>query len=142
MTQRESDFANFWEQDAGGQILRSAACRMFTNVFDVTGAARHPRMISKRLREHLISLYYSYYSYYFDRKLPYSSELSQIISTWERGLERGYIPLAENVWDLDYSSGRWGYLRDLEEIPRYALIAGLFQSFKPGGLSLLSICRC
>ena len=45
-------------------------------------------------------------------------------------------PISESAWDRNYSDGQWDYLKDLDELARYSIIAGYFQFFRQGGSML------
>ena len=45
-------------------------------------------------------------------------------------------PIPESTWDRNYSAGEWDYLKELDELARYSIIAGYFQFFKQGGSML------
>jgi 2-polyprenyl-3-methyl-5-hydroxy-6-metoxy-1,4-benzoquinol methylase len=52
--------------------------------------------------------------------------------------KKGDIPVGKDVWDSQYMSGYWKYMQDLDELPRYSIIAGYFQSLKLRG-SILDV---
>ena len=45
-------------------------------------------------------------------------------------------PISESTWNRNYSAGGWDYLKELDELARYSIIAGYFQFFKLGGSML------
>jgi 2-polyprenyl-3-methyl-5-hydroxy-6-metoxy-1,4-benzoquinol methylase len=44
--------------------------------------------------------------------------------------------VAPKIWDDEYGSGRWSYLKGLGELGRYSIIVGYCGFFKPGGTVL------
>ncbi len=48
------------------------------------------------------------------------------------------IQISDAVWESQFSSGHWGFLRDVDELARYSIIAGYLVFLKPGG-SILDI---
>ncbi len=46
--------------------------------------------------------------------------------------------ISPDSWDEEYSSGRWSYLGDFEQVPRYALLAAWCEKLKSGA-SVLDI---
>jgi len=81
-------------------------------------------------------LHRAYYKLLFNRHFPSERFVSTAIHTLERKWKRGDIPVSQEVWEAQYASGRWKYMRELEELPRYSIVAGYFQHFKPGGALL------
>lgn len=43
----------------------------------------------------------------------------------------------EAKWNYKFSTGRWDGLKELEEVPRFSVIAGFLPFFKPGGHNVL-----
>lgn len=50
-----------------------------------------------------------------------------------RALFRPTRALPQRVWESAYADGRWDYLRGLDELGHYSLIAGYCQVLKPDG---------
>ena len=53
-------------------------------------------------------------------------------------IRKGYEPyrVSTQEWEQQYSIGKWDYMNELKELPRYSIIAGYFQFFKYGGAIL------
>lgn len=80
----------------------------------------------------------TYYSSLFGRHFPLQRIVSRAFHAWEKQWRRGDLPVAREVWESEYSNDHWKFMRGLEELPRYSIIAGYFRYFKPGG-SLLDV---
>ena len=79
-----------------------------------------------------------YYRFVFGRHFPFGTLLSRSFHSLESRLVKGDVPLPKETWELQYGSGKWTYMKNLDELSRYALIAGYFNSLKPKG-SLLDV---
>jgi 2-polyprenyl-3-methyl-5-hydroxy-6-metoxy-1,4-benzoquinol methylase len=44
--------------------------------------------------------------------------------------------IPRDVWEAEYSAGKWDYLRQIGELPRYSIIVGYCRHFKPQGAVL------
>jgi SAM-dependent methyltransferase len=53
-------------------------------------------------------------------------------------LLRPYQPLlgGKQHWDAEYAQGVWSYLKDLDELPHFSVVAGYCHHFAPGGAIL------
>lgn len=49
-----------------------------------------------------------------------------------------YTHTRSKVWDSEYISGKWTYLKQLDELAHYSIIVGYFRYLKPGG-SILDV---
>lgn len=80
-----------------------------------------------------------YYRFYFgrDRRLPLANLLENAVTLWEqRYLKFAETNMQANTWDEQYSSDKWDYLHDLEQVPRYSLLCGYMDYLKSGGAFL------
>lgn len=78
-------------------------------------------------------VYILYYRLLFGRRFPGSRQLAKRVHAWEMATGRGDAPVAKEVWEAQYGSGRWEFMRRLEELARYSVIAGYLHHLKPGG---------
>jgi SAM-dependent methyltransferase len=81
-------------------------------------------------------LYSFYYRVVFGREMPFANHLAQIVRAWELRRETGDIPVSGNLWESQYLSGRWKYMRHLDELARYSVIVGYIEHLKPAGAIL------
>jgi 2-polyprenyl-3-methyl-5-hydroxy-6-metoxy-1,4-benzoquinol methylase len=61
-----------------------------------------------------------------------------VVSSWEKKEKRGDIPVSKEIWDSQYSNGKWNFLGHLDQLARYSVVAGYLQYLKPGG-SILDV---
>ncbi len=78
-------------------------------------------------------VYLFYYRLLFGRRFPGSRKLADRVHAWEMATGRGDAPAAKEVWEAQYGSGGWEFMRRLEELARYSVIAGYLHHLKPGG---------
>ncbi len=78
-------------------------------------------------------VYILYYRLLFGRRFPGSRKLAERVHAWETATGRGDAPVAKAVWEAQYGSGGWEFMRRLEELARYSVIAGYLHHLKPGG---------
>jgi 2-polyprenyl-3-methyl-5-hydroxy-6-metoxy-1,4-benzoquinol methylase len=81
-------------------------------------------------------VYVLYYRWLFGVRFPGSDDLARAVGGFERRLARGDTPVSKDRWEEKYRSGRWEFMRQLYEVPRYASIAALAHSLRPGGAIL------
>jgi SAM-dependent methyltransferase len=77
-----------------------------------------------------------YYRYGFGHSFPGSDALERRVSRLESRVGRGDTPAAKSTWEHKYAAGRWDYMRELHELPRYAVIAALIHRVAPTGCIL------
>lgn len=80
----------------------------------------------------------TYYSFLFGRHFPFQRIVSRTFHAWEKQWRKGDIPVSREVWESEYFNDHWKFMKDLDELPRYSIIAGYFRYFKSGG-SLLDV---
>ncbi|HEV8579113.1 MAG TPA: class I SAM-dependent methyltransferase [Thermoanaerobaculia bacterium] len=78
-------------------------------------------------------VYIIYYKLLFGRRFPGSERLAERVHAWEEATGRGDAPVAKEIWEAQYGSGGWGFMRQLDELARYSVIAGYLHHLKPGG---------
>lgn len=81
-------------------------------------------------------IYWLYYSALFGRRFPGAGWLARRVEAWEAVTGRGDAPAAKGAWDEGYRSGRWSFMRELDEAARYAVIAAFVNRLAPGGAVL------
>ncbi len=85
------------------------------------------------LREPVKRSYYLYYRYAYGHSFPGSDALERRVGRLELRVGRGDTPAAKSIWEQKYAAGRWDYMRELHELPRYAVIAALVHRVAPLG---------
>jgi len=81
-------------------------------------------------------VYVLYYRFLFGARFPGSDNLAQGVSALESRVARGDTPEPKDLWEDKYRSGRWEFMRELYEVPRYASIAALAHRLRPDGAIL------
>lgn len=83
------------------------------------------RGVTRLLRLPGKGVYVLYYRAVFGRSFPQSMRVQRAIERLETSLGHGDTPAPRDVWEEKYRAGRWAYMRDLHELPRYAAVAAL-----------------
>jgi SAM-dependent methyltransferase len=78
-------------------------------------------------------VYVLYYRLLFGRRFPFCDQLAERVHAWELATGRGDAPVAKEVWEAQYGGGGWEFMRGLDELARYSVIAGYLHHLKPGG---------
>lgn len=79
-----------------------------------------------------------YYRFLFGRSFPASEKVAKWVLAWERGSGRRNVPISQEDWEKEYREGDWDFLRGLDELARYSVIAGFLHRLRPGG-SILDV---
>ena len=79
-----------------------------------------------------------YYQLLFGLEIPFAPILSQKLATLAMHEARGDAPVSGKIWEAQYRSGDWSFLRELDQMTRYSVIAGYVQTLKREG-SLLDV---
>lgn len=63
------------------------------------------------------------------------------IKTWIKSHLLPYRPLKVNRerWEEQFRTGHWNYLKNIDQMPRYSVIAGYIEIFFPGSASVLDL---
>ena len=77
-----------------------------------------------------------YYEFLFDSGTPLGRALASRIVTWEQGRGKGDTPISKSLWEQQYGSGHWDFLRSLGERARFSVLAGYLHELKPQGALL------
>jgi len=78
-------------------------------------------------------VYILYYRFLFGRRFPLSGRLAARVRAWEAATGRGDAPLRKETWEEQYRQGGWEFMRRLDEVARYSVIAGYLHHLRPGG---------
>jgi SAM-dependent methyltransferase len=78
----------------------------------------------------------AYYRALFGLKIPHSASLTRMLAALERPRGRGDAPVSREVWETQYRDGRWAFLQELEQMPRYSVIAGYIHALARTGALL------
>jgi 2-polyprenyl-6-hydroxyphenyl methylase/3-demethylubiquinone-9 3-methyltransferase len=78
-------------------------------------------------------VYIVYYKFLFGRRFPGSERLAARVRAFEAATGRGDAPLGKQAWEDQYRQGGWEFMRRLDEVARYSVIAGYLHHLKPGG---------
>jgi SAM-dependent methyltransferase len=90
-------------------------------------------MIGNLGRRAFKPVYLLYYRLLFGRRFPFSDRVARRIHAWELATGRGDAPVGKEVWESQYRGGGWEFMRRLDELARYSVIAGYLHHLKPGG---------
>ncbi|HYO14989.1 MAG TPA: class I SAM-dependent methyltransferase [Thermoanaerobaculia bacterium] len=77
-------------------------------------------------------VYVLYYKLLFGRRFPGSKKLAEKVHAWELATGRGDAPISKETWEAQYRKGGWAFMRNLDELARYNVIAGYLHALKPG----------
>lgn len=78
-------------------------------------------------------VYILYYRLLFGRRFPFSERLAARVHAWELATGRGDAPVGKEIWEEQYRQGGWEFMRRLDEVARYSVIAGFLHHLKAGG---------
>lgn len=78
-------------------------------------------------------VYILYYRFLFGRRFPFADRLAERVHAFEAATGRGDAPVSKEVWEAQYGQGGWEFMRRLDELARYSVIAGYLHALKPGG---------
>src|SRR3954451_12507474 len=78
-------------------------------------------------------VYLLYYRFLFGRRFPFADRLAARVRAFEAATGRGDAPLRKEAWEEQYRQGGWEFMRRLDEVARYSVIAGYLHHLKPGG---------
>jgi SAM-dependent methyltransferase len=76
--------------------------------------------------------YAAYYRLLYGRRFPGSAALHRRI----HATGRGDAPAERAAWERQYAAGTWTFMRELDELARYAVIAAYAHHLAPGGAVL------
>lgn len=78
-------------------------------------------------------VYILYYRFLYGRRFPFAARLERRVRDWEHRTGRGDAPVSREIWEQQYQAGRWEFMRALDELARYSVIAGYVHQLHPGG---------
>ena len=87
----------------------------------------------KAARKAFKPVYLFYYRFLFGRRFPFADRLAARVRAFEAATGRGDAPLSKEAWEEQYRKGGWDFMRRLDEVARYSVIAGFLHHLKPGG---------
>lgn len=79
---------------------------------------------------------HAYYRYVFGLTVPGAANFTRKLAGWERRKGRGDVPVPPDTWESQYRDGRWAYLKGVQQMTRYSVIAGYLQALKKEGCML------
>lgn len=74
-----------------------------------------------------------YYRFVYGYRRPGGQWLTYVVRWMEHRWDLRDVPVRRSKWENDYVSGRWSYMSEVEEAPRYAVIAGYLRVLAYGG---------
>ena len=80
--------------------------------------------------------YTLFYQYLFGRETSISRQLTKLVHYLEVRQQRSDVPMARDIWETQYQSGRWDYMAEMEELARYSPIISYMAYLKSGGAFL------
>jgi SAM-dependent methyltransferase len=90
-------------------------------------------MIGSLGRRAFKPVYIFYYRVLFGRRFPFSGRLAARVRAFEGATGRGDAPVSKEIWEEQYRQGDWEFMRRLDELARYSVIAGYLHFLEPGG---------
>jgi SAM-dependent methyltransferase len=78
-------------------------------------------------------VYLLYYRALYGRRFPFADRLERRVRAWEHQTGRGDAPVSRERWEEQYRSGHWAFMRAMDELARYSVIAGYLHHLHPGG---------
>lgn len=91
---------------------------------------------SRLLRLAFKPLYVAYYRLLFGRSFPGLATLERAVRRFESATGRGDAPVPKERWEAQYRHGDWEFMRQIDEMARYSVIAGILARLRPGGAIL------
>jgi SAM-dependent methyltransferase len=74
-----------------------------------------------------------YYQAFFGLEIPFAPGLTRKLPALALYHGRGDAPVPREIWEAQYRSGQWSFLRELDQMTRYSVIAGYVQTLKRDG---------
>lgn len=78
-------------------------------------------------------VYILYYRFLYGRRFPLAGRLERRVRDWEHRTGRGDAPVSRETWEEQYQAGQWEFMRAVDELARYSVIAGYVHHLHPGG---------
>lgn len=78
-------------------------------------------------------VYILFYRFLYGRRFPFAAALERRVRDWEHRTGRGDAPVSRETWEEQYQAGRWEFMRNVDELARYSVIAGYVHHLHPGG---------
>lgn len=80
-----------------------------------------------------------YYQLLFGLEIPFAPGLSQKLATLAMHEARGDTPVSGKIWEAQYRSGHWSFLREFDQMMRYSVIAGYIESLTRHDANVLDV---
>jgi SAM-dependent methyltransferase len=95
-----------------------------------------PRLLKRPVKylQRLLGLVY--YEFLFDTESPLSQTLALRVQSWEQQRGNGDTPIPKTLWEHQYETGHWDFLRTLGELGRFSVLVGYLRELKPNGAVL------
>lgn len=77
-----------------------------------------------------------YYKHFYGRQIPLAVPLENTVTSWEQRYKFAETNIQAKSWDKEYSSDKWNFLHNLDELSRYSILIGYMAHLKPGGAFL------
>lgn len=90
-------------------------------------------LYKREKRKLMLRLRSFYYKHLFGRQIPLAVPLEKAVAALEQRYQFGETNIQANRWDEEYSSDKWEYLNELDELSRYSILTGYMAFLKPGG---------
>jgi 2-polyprenyl-3-methyl-5-hydroxy-6-metoxy-1,4-benzoquinol methylase len=72
-----------------------------------------------------------YYEFFFDTRSRLSTAMAARVQVWEQRRRQGDVPIPKTLWEQQYQTGHWNFLRTLGELGRFSLVVGYIHELKP-----------
>jgi len=92
--------------------------------------------MSPLLRRAFKPVYLVYYRLLYGRRFPGGAALARRVHAFELATARGDAPLEKDRWEAQYRAGEWDFMRELDELAHYAVIAAFAHHLAPHGAVL------
>jgi 2-polyprenyl-3-methyl-5-hydroxy-6-metoxy-1,4-benzoquinol methylase len=80
-----------------------------------------------------------YYQLLFGLEIPFAPGLSRKLAALAMHEARGDAPVPGKIWEEQYRSGHWSFLREVDQMARYDVIAGYIESLMSRDASVLDV---
>ncbi len=85
------------------------------------------------------TFYVAYYKWVYGRTFPGAGRVQAAVEGFEMRLQHGDTPAEREVWEGKVADGRWLYMRELHESPRYATVATIIHQLGGDEASILDV---
>jgi len=85
------------------------------------------------------TVYVGYYRWLYGRAFPGADRAQAAVERLEGRLGHGDTPAEQRVWEEKVADGRWDYMRELHESPRYATVATMVNALGGSEASIFDV---